>query len=95
MKNLGSAGARTRAAICLTAQLPYAVSDRKRSRIDAEIEKHLDRANALIALLDQLDGDPDLEPSIEGFRPVSPEMVDLEGEHDGCEPDGLCWPEFE
>jgi hypothetical protein len=42
-----------------------------RERIEAEIEKHLSAADALIALLDRADGDPDLCAS----------------EHDGREPD--------
>ncbi len=45
-----------------------------RSLIEAEIEATLDRVAQLLALLDEADGDPDLEPSLgaaENHRPSS------------------------
>jgi hypothetical protein len=41
---------------------PIELSTPARERIEAEIDRHLSAADALIALLNRADGDPDLEP---------------------------------
>lgn len=50
---------------------PVALPAGERERIEAEIQAHLDAADALILTLDNVDGDPDFCAS----------------EHDGREPD--------
>jgi hypothetical protein len=45
---------------------PVEISTPARERIEAAIQRHLDTAGALIALLDRTDGDPDLEPDHDG-----------------------------
>lgn len=50
-----------------------------RLALEERIERHLSAATRLIAALDRLDPDPDLEPSL-GWSPYNadPAMVDLE-----------------
>jgi hypothetical protein len=52
----------TRFRVQLATSEPIVISTVARQRIETEIEKHLNAADALILLLDRADGDPDLEP---------------------------------
>jgi len=52
------------------------------AKLRAEAEAEVER---LLALIDRIDGDCDLEPSL-GFVPAG-QVVDAEDEHDGREPD--------
>jgi len=54
------------------------VSDAMRQRMEAAID-------SLLAALDALDGDPDFEPSLGCVHGGA--AIDVEDEHDGCEPD--------
>jgi hypothetical protein len=57
--------------------LPRALPKSARLGVEAAIEQHLDAAAALMAFLDALDGDTDLEPSIcGGFDPTGANITD-------------------
>ncbi len=64
----------------MNAPRPITMPNNRKS-IEAEIARHLDAANALIALLDQLDGDSDLEPALGSINPDH-------GGGDSCGEDG-------
>jgi len=60
-----------------------------RTHVDAHMRQRLEAAvERLLAILDALDGDPDLEPSL-GWTKTHAygSDLDLEDEHDGVEPD--------
>jgi hypothetical protein len=62
---------------------------RRRKSRRQRLEQAIERA---ITLLDEIDGDPDLEPSLAGYQPYLHrdgriECLDLEDEHDGREYD--------
>ena len=69
--------------------LPKTLPQDARVKVEAAIEAHSEARDALIAFLDQIDGDPDAEPSL-GQNPygMPVALLDCEGdEHDGHEPD--------
>jgi hypothetical protein len=85
-----------------TTSKPVKLPAKERKRIEAEIQTHLDAADALIGSLDARDGDPDLEPSLgslDRYRATygNPggdqtgwafgNRDEREDEHDGLEPD--------
>jgi hypothetical protein len=68
--------------------LPQALPPATRAKVEAAIEAHMQARDALVAFLDQADGDTDLEPSLGDHMPWIPlAMIDCEAdEHDGREP---------
>src|SRR4051812_43499625 len=64
----------------ITIPLPKALPPAARRQVEAAIEAHSAARDALVAFLDEADGDPDLEPSV-GPHPYGYplEMIDCEG----------------
>jgi len=65
----------------------------RRQRIEDALERLEDLRGRLIARLDAMDGDPDLEPFLSATDLIDQRLwslggaTDKEDEHDGCEPD--------
>ena len=70
-----------------------------RTAVRAGMRRRMENAiERLIAALDAIDGDPDLEPSLGSVEGNA--ALDAEDEHDGCEPDAdeeptIGWSESE